>query len=147
MKMKRVIKLVLGMTMLLLVIYVSGCATVPAEPQVKATVSGETRETASHPLVKTQVIARPGDVVHLFHGGNKVAKEEFCVNEIVPVYRYFGVRYKTASKSEVGKVKITRYLGDHYIEGIVVEGDVKDGDVAMKPNSACMIRLPEPENQ
>ena len=47
----------------------------------------------------------------------------------------------------MGKVKITQYLGDHYIEGIVVEGNIKNGDVAMKPNSACMITLPEPENK
>ena len=63
--MKRVIELVLGMTMLSLFIY-SGCATVPEESKAKASVIGETRETASHPQVKTQVIARPGDVVHLF---------------------------------------------------------------------------------
>jgi len=106
----------------------SSCATVPSQPQAKATVT-----------------AKSGDTVHLFHGGNVLAKEEFCVNEIVPVHRYFGKRYKQAA--EVGKVKITGYVGDHYLEGVVVEGNIKDDDVAIKPKSACIIRLPAPEDQ
>lgn len=115
-----------GIAILSLVILIQACATVPPSPQVKASV-----------------LAREGDIVHLFHGGNKVAKEEFCLNEVVPVYRYFGKRYKTAS--EVGKIKITGYVGDHYLEGVVVKGNIKDDDVAVKPNSACIVRLPEPD--
>lgn len=118
--------LILGITILLLPVLISACATVPPQPQVKASI-----------------LAREGDTVHLFHGGNKVAKEEFCINETVPVYRYFGRRYKQAT--EVGAIKITGYVGDHYLEGVVVKGNVKDDDVAMKPNSACIIRLPDPE--
>lgn len=126
--MKRVKLSALGILVLLLPVFISACATVPPQPQAKATV-----------------LARTGDTVHLFHGGNKVAKEEFCLNEVVPVYRYFGRRYKQAA--EVGKVKITGYVGDHYLEGVVVEGNIKDDDVAMKPKSACLIRLPEPEDK
>ena len=95
--------------------------------------------------IEATITAKTGDIVHLFHGGNKLAKEEFCPNEIVPVYRYYGSRWKEAR--EVGKVKVTQYLGDHFIEGVVVEGNLKDGDVAIKPNSACMIRVPGPENK
>lgn len=114
--------------LLSLSVIISACATIPPQPQVKATV-----------------LAKSGDTVHLFHGGNKMAKEEFCLNETVTVYRYFGRRYKRAG--EVGKVRITGYVGDHYLEGVVVEGNIKDDDVAMKPNSACIIRLPEPEDR
>ncbi len=125
----RVLKqLVVGFAILILPVLLSDCVTVPPQPQVKASV-----------------LAREGDIVHLFHGGNKVAKEEFCLNEVVPVYRYFGRRYKQAA--EVGRVRITGYVGDHYLEGVVVKGNIKDDDVAMKPNSACLIRLPEPEEK
>lgn len=121
-------KLAVGIAILSLPVLMSACATIPPQPQVKASV-----------------LAKEGDIVHLFHGGNKVAKEEFCLNETVPVYRYFGRRYKQAA--EVGKIKITGYVGDHYLEGVVVEGKIKDDDVAMKPNSACIVRLPEPEEK
>ena len=93
--------------------------------------------------MKATIVAKAGDTVHLFHGGNKMAKEEFCVNEIVPVYRYFGRRYKQAAA--VGKIKITGYVSDHFLEGVVVDGTIKDNDVALKPNSACLIRLPKPD--
>ncbi len=120
--------LVLGITVLALLVFLSACATATPSTQAKATIT-----------------AKSGDIVHLFHGGNKLAKEEFCPDETVPVYRYFGSRWKEARP--VGKVKVTQYLGDHFIEGKVVEGNLKDGDVAIKPNSACMIRIPEPENK
>lgn len=118
---------VLGIAVLSLLVFLSACATTPST-KVEATITAKT-----------------GDVVQLFHGGNKLAKEEFCPDETVPVFRYYGSRWKEAR--EVGKVKVTKYLGDHFIEGVVVEGNLKDGDVATKPNSACMIRLPEPENK
>lgn len=118
--------LALGISMLLLPAFMSACATAP---QARITV-----------------LANKGDIVHLFHGGNKVAKEEFCLNEVVPVYRYTGLR-RYRSYKEVGKIKITGYVGDHYLEGVVVEGNIKGDDFAMKASSACLIRLPEPEEK
>jgi hypothetical protein len=118
--------LVLVFVSLTMLAFLFACATVTPSTKVEATVTAKT-----------------GDIVHLFHGGNKLAKDEFCPDETVTVYRYFGSRWKEAR--EVGKVKITQYLGDHFIEGKVVEGSLKSGDVAIKPNSACMIRVPEPE--
>ncbi|TWJ19753.1 hypothetical protein [Geobacter argillaceus] len=124
--MSRVILLVLGISMFLLPVFMSACATVP---QARITV-----------------LAKTGDTVNLFHGGSKVAKEEFCLNEVVSVYRYTGLR-RYRSYKEVGKVKITGYVGDHYLEGVVVEGNVRGDDFAMKENSACLIRMPEPEEK
>lgn len=124
--MSRIILLVLGISMLLLPVFMSACATAP---QARITV-----------------LAKTGDTVNLFHGGNKVAKEEFCLNEVVPVYRYTGLRRHRTYK-EVGKVKITGYVGDHYLEGVVVEGNIRGDDFAMKANSACLIRMPEPEEK
>jgi hypothetical protein len=135
-------QLLLIITLLSLPILVSACATVPPQPQANATVLPKSGDTVN---LFNRVHAKSGDTVHLFHGGNVVAKEEFCVNEIVPVYRYYGKRYKYSSL--VGKVRITGYVGDHYLEGIVVDGNIKTDDVAVKPNSACIIRLPEPEDQ
>ena len=80
-----------------------------------------------------------------FHGGFTSAKEEFCVNDVVPVYRYTGKRYQ--KYAEVGKIKITGYVGEHYLEGVVVEGNIKDSDFAKKTNAACLIHLPESDEK
>jgi hypothetical protein len=113
--------------MVITVISLLACVAVPPQQCVKATI-----------------VAKTGDIIHLFDGAKNMAKEEFCLSEIIPVYRYFGWRYKCAG--EVGKIKITGYVGDHYLEGIVIEGNIKDDDVAMKPNgeSTSIIMLPEP---
>ena len=58
--MKKFKALVIGFVVLSLLIFLSACATTPST-KVEATITAKT-----------------GDVVHLFHGGNKLAKEEFC---------------------------------------------------------------------
>ncbi|HTG82794.1 MAG TPA: hypothetical protein VL949_12670 [Geobacteraceae bacterium] len=112
--------------MLALHLVIPACATVPP-PQAQ---------------VKTAVLAKSGDTVQLFHGGNKLAKDEFCRNAVVAVYRY-SQSNAGSKKSEVGKIRITGFVGDHYLEGVVVEGTLKDGDIAVQPNSACLIRMPD----
>jgi hypothetical protein len=107
--------------MFLLPLFMTACATVSPQPMMKAAI-----------------LSRTGTTVYLFHGGSKAAREDFSLNEVVPVYRYYGNRYKQAA--EVGKVKIMGYMGDHYLEGVVVEGNIKDDDIAMKPEQA----KPEP---
>jgi hypothetical protein len=113
--MGRVKQLVKAITVLLLVLSISACVTNTHQQFSKATI-----------------VARTGATIHLFNGVKNMAKKEFCFNEIITVYRYFGWRYKCPG--EVGKIKITGYVGDHYLEGIVVEGNIQDDDVAMKPN-------------
>ena len=100
---------------------------------------------ATFPQAKVAVLAKQGDTIHLFHGGFTSAKEEFCVNDVVPVYRYTGKRYQ--KYAEVGKIKITGYVGEHYLEGVVVEGNIKDSDFAKKTNAACLIHLPESDEK
>ena len=111
--------------MLALHLVILACATVPP-PQAQ---------------VKTAVLAKSGDTVQLFHGGNKLAKDEFCRNAVVAVYRYSQSNAGGSQKSEVGKIRITGFVDDHYLEGVVVEGTLKDGDIAVQPNSACLIRM------
>ena len=118
-------KIAVGIAILLFPVLMAACASVP-----------EARVT---------VLAKAGDTVHLFHAGNTVAKEEFCLNEVVPVYRYTGPRYRYLK--EVGKIRITGYVGDHYLEGVVEEGSIRNDDIAKKTNSACLVRMPEPEGK
>lgn len=94
------------------------------------------------PQIKAEVVTKTGGSVRLFHGGTAEAKKVFCKDETVPVYRYSGRYMQT---KEVGKVKIGAFVGDHYVDGVVVEGEVAPGDVAMKGNAACLVVNPPSE--
>jgi hypothetical protein len=98
----------------------SGCSIFGAQPQVKA-----------------EVVMKRGNVLSLFHGGTQTAKALFCPGETVTVYRPYPqerLRYV-----EVGKVRIVRYLNDVYVEAVVMSGEVREGDLAMKAKAACMV--------
>ena len=126
--MNRVKQFGLGIALLSLTGLMSACATVQPQDTVRAQV----RDTS---------FAKTGDTVRLFYGMSKTAKQEFCTDAEVPVYRYGeGI---VSSKTEVGKIKVTKDLGEHYIEAVVVEGTLRTGDIAMQPNSECLITLPE----
>ena len=81
---------------------------------------------------------RAGETVRLFHGGTKEAKTEFCLGETIPVYRWAG-RGRYVEYKEVAKVKITRFVGEHYFDAQVVEGEVRQGDLVRKATAACLI--------
>jgi len=115
-------------TMLLLAMLLTSCATIQPDDRIRAKVTEGS-------------LARKGETIHLFYGMSKKAKEEFCQNAVVPVYR-MGEGYFII-KTEVAKIKVTKDLGDHYIEAVVVEGEVKPGDIAMQPNSECLITVPQ----
>ena len=129
--MNRVKIFVTGTALCTLSAFMFACATVPPQVPVQ---------------VQNAIFAKAGDTVQLFHGGSKLAKEEFCLNAVVPVYRYEGRFSSIGStgliRNEVGKIKITKELGDYYVEGVVVEGSIKSGDVAVQPQSGCLITVP-----
>ena len=99
---------------------ISGCSTLGTQPQIKA-----------------EVVMKAGNTLRLFHGGTQVAKALFCPGETVTVYR--ALPRERLRYIEAGKVKITRYQGIHYVEAVVVSGEVKEGDLAMKSNAACLV--------
>ena len=114
---------VISLLMMLLVI--SGCSTLGEQPRNKA-----------------EVISTTGATVALFYGGSKEASSVFCVGETVPVYRQESrtrLRYV-----EVGKIRIMRVVNENYLEGEVVEGSVKPGYFARKGNLSCLVTQPEP---
>ena len=116
---------------------ISGCAGPGARPQTQSETLPLTGEA-----VQGKVVSRIGETVRLFHGGTKEAKEVFCLNEIVPVYRLVYERYGEGEYKEVGEVKITQTLGDYDVEAEVIKGDLEEGDIAMKKSAACLVRLP-----
>jgi hypothetical protein len=93
--------------------------------------------------VEADVVAKSSSGnVRLFYGGSKEAKEVFCLNETLPVYRETWENYAVITYKEVGKVKITQLVGENYFDAEVVEGDVKDGDIVRKQGLGCLVRVP-----
>ena len=101
--MSRVKQLVTRITVLSLMLSMLACVAAPPQQCVKATI-----------------VAKTGDIIHLFNDAKNMAKAEFCLNEIIPVYRYFGWRYKCAG--EVGKIKITGYVVSTTLKGLWSKG-------------------------
>jgi len=123
--MHRMKRLFAGIAMLAFPVVLTACATPSTQVQVKSAV-----------------IARVGDTVRLFYGGTKQAREEFCTDQVVPVYRYEGTGYTGREKVEEGKVRITKVLDDQYLEGVVTEGRVRNDDIAQMGGTSCLVRLP-----
>lgn len=97
--------------------------------------------------VKSEVVMKEGNIVHLFHSGTEVAKKVICLNDVISVYREVPVGYKpvkgadqTKTLKEVGKVKVLSYVGDHYFEAEIVKGNVRPGDVAKKEGTYCLVQ-------
>lgn len=125
-------RLLMWLTMFSLVGLMAACASVQPSDPVRVEVKERAREVVA--------AGGPGTTVRLFYGKSIKAKEEFCAGAIVPVYRLegdFGTTY--ANRVEVGKVKVTKDLGEHYIEAVVLEGSLMSGDIAMLEYSECLI--------
>ena len=127
--MKQMKQLVLVIVVLALPVMISACSVVRPSDRIRAEMQDAR-------------FAKPGDTVHLFYGMSKQAKEEFCPDAVVPVYR-MGEGYYL-SKTEVGKIKVIKDLGEHYLEAVVVEGELRPGDIAMQSHSECLITSTEP---
>lgn len=94
---------------------------------------------AAEKKVKSEVVMKVGNKVHLFHSGTADVKKEVCVGDTVTVYREIGGA-KNPQTKEVGQVKVLGYAGEHYFEAEVVKGDIKPGDIAQKGSTACLVQ-------
>ncbi|MBJ6724480.1 hypothetical protein [Geomesophilobacter sediminis] len=79
-----------------------------------------------------------GATVYLFHSGTPDVKKAVAVSDILVV---FGERH--GELTEVGKIKVRSYLGDCYLQGEVLEGEVRHDDVARKSGAALLVILKE----
>jgi hypothetical protein len=76
-----------------------------------------------------------GTVVCLFQSGTADVKKAININDILPVYR----ESISNALKEVGKIKVLSYVGEDYLKGEVVEGELKAGDIAKKGDVASLI--------
>jgi hypothetical protein len=80
-------------------------------------------------------IMEKGARVCLFQSGTADVRKEIHINDILAVYR----QDQDHQMKEVGKIKILYYVGEDYMKGEVVEGEVKAGDIAKKGDVASVV--------
>ena len=80
-------------------------------------------------------IMEKGAVVCLFQSGTADVRKEIHVNDILIVYR----ENQDHQMKKVGKIRINSYIGEDYLKGEVVEGEVKAGDIAKKGDVASLV--------
>jgi hypothetical protein len=83
-------------------------------------------------------VKKVGTKVYLFHSGTEEVENTIHANDILTVYREYPPDFSLKTR-EVGKVRVISPLGDYYLDGEVIKGEVKAGDLAKKGSIACYI--------
>ena len=122
--MKKVIWILIGIFLSL-----SGGFPLRANAVSPSPVPGERQEKAA------RGIKEKGEIVCLFQSGTTDVRKTINVNDILTVYRENG----THQMVEVGKISILSYVGDDYLKGEVVEGELQAGDIAKKGEVASLV--------
>ena len=76
-----------------------------------------------------------GTTAYLFHSGTADVKSAIGINNILTVYR----EDTSGDMKEVGKIKVLSFVGENYVKGEVVEGEIKAGDIAKKGSVSCLV--------
>jgi hypothetical protein len=76
-----------------------------------------------------------GTVVCLFESGTPEIRKGIAINDTLTVYR----RNSDSTFYKVGKIVVRSFAEDYYIQGIVIQGQIKEKDVAKKGNIACLV--------
>ncbi len=98
---------------------------------------------------KSEVVKQTGDNLYIFRSGTQDVKKDFCLNDVIPVYREAAYGWpikgygEVKTTSEVGEIKVLSYLGNHDFEAQVVNGSLHAGDVAEKVGDSCPVQPAE----
>lgn len=92
---------------------------------------------AADKKVKTEVVMKIGNKVHLFHSSNVEAQKDIAINDVLPVFRMSG---KSHQEKEVGSVKVLSFIGEHYFEAEIIKGEIKIGDIVKKDASSLLVQ-------
>jgi len=76
-----------------------------------------------------------GQTAYLFHSGTNDVKKSIRANDILVVYRIT----PACEVREAGKIMATAYVGETYLKGEVVEGEIRPDDIAKKGSVSCLV--------
>jgi hypothetical protein len=78
---------------------------------------------------------KPGETVYLFHSGTPDVRRRIHVNDILTVYRI----NPSCKANEVGRMRVISFVGETYIKGDVLEGEIRADDVGKKGGVSCLV--------
>ncbi len=75
------------------------------------------------------------DTVYMFHSGIDEVKKTIHVNDTLAVYRVT----QNCEAVSVGTVKVVSFVGETYLRGEVLAGEIRPDDIAKKDSVSCLI--------
>jgi hypothetical protein len=97
-------------------------------PKISAAVSYVPHNLIEQPTVDTPIYKRPGAIVYLFHGTTAEIIQPL-IGQVISVFRE-SASGAPAGKFKVGNIRLTKSSGDNHVEAVVMEGELKGGDIA-----------------
>ncbi len=88
-----------------------------------------------HRQEKIENPMRSGETVYLFYSGTADVRRSIHVNDVLIVHRVS----ESCEVREVGKIRVLSYVGETYIKGEVIEGEVRADDIAKKGEVSCLV--------
>ena len=80
-------------------------------------------------------VMQEGEIVYLFHSGIDQVKSTVHPGDVLLVYRITSLCEMTV----VGKIKVISYVGETYLKGEVIEGEIRVNDVAQIGKVSCLV--------
>ncbi len=93
----------------------------------------------------SEAVKKSGENAYLFKSSTQDVKNEFCLNDVIPVYRNvehgWAIRGygELQSREQVGNVKISSYVGNQNFNAQLVTGSILPGDIAERTGNTCPI--------
>ena len=88
-----------------------------------------------HQQVNGEKVLTVGQVVYMFHSGTADVKKNIRTKDVLTVYRI----HSSCEVTEVGKIRVISYIGETYLKGEVIQGEIKQDDIAKKGAVSCLI--------
>jgi len=82
-----------------------------------------------------KIVMKVGETVYLFHSGTEDIKRTIHPHDLLTVYRI----KPSCEVIEVGKLMVLSYIGETYLKGQVVEGELRPDEIVQKGNVSCVI--------
>jgi hypothetical protein len=97
-------------------------------PQTTSAVSYVPHNVNEQPNIDAAMHKHSGTTVYLFHSTTPEIVQPLIGQEF-SVFRESAAGCPS-EKRIVGKIRVTKSAGDHHLESVVIEGELKEGDVA-----------------
>jgi hypothetical protein len=82
-----------------------------------------------------QKTMKKGDAVYLFYSGTADVRNTIHVHDVLTVYHIDA----SCQMEQVGTIKILSYLGETYLTGEVLDGEIRANDIARKNGVSCLV--------